>query len=112
MISDLEAFRAVPLQRVQVARLPGAASVFGALGGLGGLRAYRRSRLGFGSCFKDADHIDGELCSEFRDVRGFRVLPGYKTFVHDEAPQLVAEHLIPLLHSLHAPIDNRQRVSA
>jgi haloalkane dehalogenase len=141
-----------------MAHLPGAAAIFGALAGQGW---YRRSRLGFGGCFRNLDHLDGEFAEaclaplladntsalrtlrhfdlkisdrlpelhrqirapvqliwgdqdpffpvekaramlpEFRDVRGFHVLAGQKLFVHDEAPELVAAHLEPLLTSLH-----------
>jgi pimeloyl-ACP methyl ester carboxylesterase len=138
--------------------LPGARAAFGALLGQ---RWYRRSRLGFGGCFRDLDHIDGDfadaclaplladnrgamralshfdlsiadklpaihrriaapvtlvwgekdaffpveharaMLSEFHDARALHVLKGYKLFVQDEAPALVAAHIEPLLHSLH-----------
>jgi pimeloyl-ACP methyl ester carboxylesterase len=149
--------------------LPGAGWVFGALSSM---RWYRRSQLGFGGCFRNVDHLDGEFAQaclaplaadnrgalqtlahvdlsfserlpdlhrcitapvvliwgeddpffpveharamlpEFRDVRGFHVLPGQKLFVHDEAPQLVAAHLEPLLQTLHAEPASSRLASA
>jgi haloalkane dehalogenase len=41
------------------------------------------------------------MLPQFRDVRGFHVLKGQKLFVQDEAPELVAAQLEPLLLDLH-----------
>ena len=152
-----------------MARLPGSRAFFGALTRQ---RWFRRSRFGFGGCFRDLDHLDGEFAeaclaslladnrpamqtllhfdltlehklpeihrrirapvqliwgdrdpffpaakaramgSEFRDFRGFHPIEGYKLFVHDEAPELVAAHLEPLLASLHRAGDGVRHASA
>jgi len=52
------------------------------------------------------------MLPEFRDVRAFDVLPGQGLFVHDEAPQLVAEKLLPWLQKLHAPAATTRLASA
>lgn len=42
------------------------------------------------------------MLPELRDVRAFEVLPKQSLFVQDEAPELVAEKLLPWLQKLHA----------
>lgn len=63
-----------------VARLPGAAAISR---GLMSMRWYRRSRLGFGACFSDPAHIDGE----FHRACVARVLE------NPEGPTLTLAHL-------------------
>jgi pimeloyl-ACP methyl ester carboxylesterase len=153
----------------QLLRLPGAA---GLLGMLTRMRWFRRSALGFGRCFRDLAHLDGEfhqacveplmanpaamvrtfnhfdvriveqlrgihrrikaptvliwgehdrffpaaqaraMAADFHDLRGFHLLPGQALFVQDEAPELVAAPLAPLLDKLHGGAGTVLRASA
>lgn len=150
-------------------RMPGATRLVGQLMRYGW---YRRSALGFGSCFRDPHHLDGEfhraciepllanpgamvrtflhfdgkmvhslsalhrrikaptvliwgendpffpaeraraMGAEFSDLRGFHLLPGQSLFVQDEAPELVAAPLLPLLQRLHPSATPRAQASA
>jgi haloalkane dehalogenase len=150
-------------------RAPGASALVGRL-----MRSawYRRSSLGFGKCFRDLAHLEGEfhqacvaplianpgamvrtfrhfdgtivralsavhrriqaptlliwgekddffpaeraraMGSEFRDLRGFQLLKDQALFVQDEAPELVAAPLLPLLQRLHQAPEARTQASA
>lgn len=149
--------------------LPGSTSIFSRLVGQ---RWYRRSKLGFGNCFRDLRHLDGDfhqacvepmladpgaalrtfkhfdiekihaldavhrqikaptlfvwggldkffpaekarvMSRDFADVRGFHVLKNQALFVQDEAPELVAELLLPWLSKLHRPLEAQAHASA
>jgi pimeloyl-ACP methyl ester carboxylesterase len=149
--------------------MPGANAIFSKLVGY---RWYRRSQLGFGACFRDLAHLDGEfhlaciepmlkdpraavrtflhldfakvvhelaavhrriqaptvllwgerdsffpvekareMSRDFSDLKGFHVLKDQGLFVQDEAPTLIANHLLPLLGRLHSSNNPQKHAS-